>query len=769
MGIFKKRYLLLINTLLIFTSVICALLIPIAKLTVALIAVLAFMVIGVLYIAKRSHKVISLVGAICCIAIFLSAFSSYIFFDVHCKNQKAYADKTLLIKATVLEQEYATDNLCGYKIRVEGISGVEESVRFKSRLDCMYVSELIAGDVIFINAHSSLIDDDLNGYNVRRDMQSEGICLSFTSYEESDYIKSDEDGNKISAFCESLNFDCAYNLKTLILGEEGRLASALLLGNKYDLSDETTRDFSRAGVSHILALSGMHMSIIMGGIAYLLKKLRVRRIPRAAFLIITSLFYLALTGFSVSATRSVLMLLCVYLSMILSYKSDTLTSLSVAGAMIILLSPGAVLDISFWMSYAATFGIVVFMPLYDEGFEAIFKKQKRGLVLKRAIKALFGLVFAGTFALIGLSTVLCVFTKEYSKYSLISSVLLSLPTAALILISAIMPIFANIPCVGALLVDSSRAIARFMLDFCADISKKEDVLFVFNYEFIGYFAILIAIAFFVSVAIKFKKKWIAPIIPVIAITLLITNVCVYNVNHKNDIDMIYKNISSQGDVIVISKNNEAIICDLSQGSNNALSAGANLVRLSNCSEISALMLTDLNSYHISSTSKFFKSQRVREVWVPYPDNEDEYYILKAVKKNAEACGVSVKIYENQSQLIAFGDVKITPDSLAIDRSSVPVMLLDFENNGKHIVYASAAYSEREDIENTVRLIKDANVLIVGARGPKVKEKYGIFDNNAIEEIIICDIDRAIYLDTKDISNNIPIYIGKEYKSIDFCN
>lgn len=765
MGIFQKRYLLLINSILILTSVICLFIIPMAKLVLAVLSVMTFMAVCIFYICKRRNRLICLVCMLSSVAVFLSSSISYMFFDVYCQNQKKYAGSEIVVKATVLSEQYSTESLSGYTVKVTAIANSHENVSFKARLDCMYVSELSVGDVIYARVQASLIDDDINGYNMRRDMLSEGICLTLTSYEESDYIYDQKGAGSISSFFKSLNYDASYKLIDLIGSEEGKLSSALLLGNKNALSDETVRDFSRAGVSHILALSGLHMSILMGGIALLLKKVRVKRVPRAIFLIVFSFFYLALTGFSVSATRSVLMLLCVYLSMLLCYTPDTLTSLSIAGAAIILFSPGAVVDMSFWMSFAATFGIVVFMPLFDRGFEQVFKKWKKLFGLKNVLKSIVGLIFAGTFALIGLSVVLCIFTKEYSKYSLLSSVVLTLPTAFAILISAILPIFAHIPYIGSALVIAVKGSLSFMLDLCAKISVVQNTVFIFNYDFLDYFTVLICMAVFISVAISLKRKWIAPIIPMCAIALLIANVCVYEVNHANDLNIIYTNVSSRGDVIVATKGDEAIICDVSEGSYNALNAAANKVRLANCSEIRALMLTELNSYHISSTSKLFKSQRVRELWIPYPNSEDEYYIMKTLIKSAEQNDVSVKIYENQSKLLAFGNVDIFIDAQIIERSAVPTILVDFSKDGNHIVYTSAAFCEREDIYEISGYIENANALIVGARGPRVKEKYNFFGNSKIEEIVICDIDRAVYLDTQSISKNTPIYVGKKTKNI----
>ena len=132
---------------------------------------------------------------------------------------------------------------------------------------------------------------------------------------------------------------------------------------------------------------------------------------------------------------------------------------------------------------------------------------------------------------------------------------------------------------------------------------------------------------------------------------------------------------------------------------------------------------------------------------------------------AEQNGVEVKIYENQSELIAFGNLKLTPDAQFISRSSVPTIMLDICRGENHVLYTSAAYIEREDRENVSDKIQSADTLIVGARGPKVKEKYTLFGKSEVDEIIICDIDRAIYLDVAEIDNSIPIYVGKKHKNI----
>ena len=761
MGIFKKRYLFFINSVLILSTVVALFLLPIAKLTVALSAIIAFMAICVIYIATKKRRIPSLIASICCMAVCVSLFSSYLFFDVFCNNQKSYAGKNLIIKATVLSEEYVGKNISGYDIFIEAIQTENvENAGFRARLDCMYISELKPGDVLYADVEAALFENDINGYNMRHDKLSEGMCLSLTSYEESDYVIIDQDKHNFKVLLKGLNFNCAFRLKELIGGEEGNLASALLLGNKDDLSDESVRDFSRAGVSHILALSGLHTSILMGAIAFILKKLRVRRVPRAILLIFISLTYLALTGFAVSTTRCVLMLLCVYVSMIMCYLPDSLTSLSVSGALILVFSPGAVIDAGFWMSFAATFGIIVFAPAFDEATEKLFDKWKKALILKRGTKYLLTLIVTCVFALLGLIIVLCIFTREYSKYSVISSVVLSLPCAAVITLSALLPIFAHIPFINDGLLYLTRKSASFMLDFCSDVSEKKNISFLFNYDFIEYFIILLFVVTFVALCFEFKKKWISPLVISFAIVLLCLNVIVCQSKMNDKVKMTYINVSSQSDVIVLSKNGESVICDLSNGSNNSLSAAVGTLKEDNSSEIRAIMLTSYNTYHISSTSKLFKGNIVREVWLPYPYDEDEYYVMSAVIKNAEQNGVVVKMYSDDDMLVAFGEIEITLKNQYIERSSVPVTLLNLKCNDRHIVYASGAYSEFDD-EYIKESINSADILIIGARGPKVKSFYGLSNENSLKELIICDIDRGIYFDTDTISNEIPIYIGTD--------
>ena len=147
--------------------------------------------------------------------------------------------------------------------------------------------------------------------------------------------------------------------------ESGGLLAALLLGERDCLPIGTKVDFARIGISHVLALSGMHLAILVIGLSKLLAFFGVGKKTRTLISIIFTLFYMTLTGFSVSVTRAGVMLICSSLLFLLSRTKDSMTSLFIAVTLIVISSPYSIYDTSLWLSAFATLGIVVFSEIQN--------------------------------------------------------------------------------------------------------------------------------------------------------------------------------------------------------------------------------------------------------------------------------------------------------------------------------------------------------------------------------------------------------------------
>ena len=131
---------------------------------------------------------------------------------------------------------------------------------------------------------------------------------------------------------------------------EGGLLSALLLGEKQFMSSKLLLDFKRIGLSHVLALSGMHLAIISAFIGKILSALKINRRLNMIIICIFVAAYMALTGFPSSVCRAGLMLIISSVVYLLSGCKDNLTSLFVALTVILLVEPYAALDIGLILS-----------------------------------------------------------------------------------------------------------------------------------------------------------------------------------------------------------------------------------------------------------------------------------------------------------------------------------------------------------------------------------------------------------------------------------
>lgn len=156
------------------------------------------------------------------------------------------------------------------------------------------------------------------------------------------------------------------------------LLRAMCLGDKGDLPDDVIADFRRAGVSHLLVVSGLHTSIIAMGLYGLLHKLRAsRKLASAAALVLLWAFAL-LVGFHPSVVRACILNTLVLSGNLFRRRADGLNSLGGGLLLLWLCNPYCVCDVGLWLSFGATYGLLRWLPPMTRMCNGFFKKHNTG-------------------------------------------------------------------------------------------------------------------------------------------------------------------------------------------------------------------------------------------------------------------------------------------------------------------------------------------------------------------------------------------------------
>lgn len=142
------------------------------------------------------------------------------------------------------------------------------------------------------------------------------------------------------------------------------VAYALLCGDRNAMDDDKYTVFQRAGITHLLAVSGLHVGVVVAAITLVLKRFKLRPAVELAIIVLPLLFYAWICGFSPSVSRAVIMLCCVYVAKIFHGKADLLNSLGIAATIILLFRPVYLFDLGFKLSFLSVFGIsTLFLPI----------------------------------------------------------------------------------------------------------------------------------------------------------------------------------------------------------------------------------------------------------------------------------------------------------------------------------------------------------------------------------------------------------------------
>lgn len=217
-------------------------------------------------------------------------------------------------------------------------------------------AELVAGKRAAITGELEAIEGPRNPgeFDFRGYYRAKGIgcrlfadCVEMVEGEASPYFR----------FLNSVKSRCRTVLEEVCQEADSMIYKAVLLGERTSMDIEVKTMYQRAGIAHLLAISGQHLTIIGGGIYLILRRIGLGYKKAGAIGAVLVVSYCVLTGGSGSALRAVIMILCLWMAAACGRTYDTLSALSLSAMLLLWESPYLLFQSGFQLSFGAVYAI----------------------------------------------------------------------------------------------------------------------------------------------------------------------------------------------------------------------------------------------------------------------------------------------------------------------------------------------------------------------------------------------------------------------------
>lgn len=274
---------------------------------------------------------------------------------------------------------------------------------------------------------------------------------------------------------------------------------AITYGDDSYISEEFANNVRRAGVSHVMVVSGMHLAIIMSGIFSVLDRLFYNRYLRCLLSAFCVFLICGICGFTMSVTRAGLMYVLAAFAPLVFRENDSVNTLGTTVCIILIANPYAIFSLSFLLSVSATYGVVGLAPFYSELLS--LRVHKENFVLRGAISLILNTICAMLMTLP--ITIYCF--SEVSLIAPLTNLAISYPVTWALTIVFYALIFSFLPFVS-LLAKPLFKIAEFFVRYINIIindfgSAKYSAISVDK----GYFVVAIIVILLLVVFMYYKQ------------------------------------------------------------------------------------------------------------------------------------------------------------------------------------------------------------------------------------------------------------------------
>lgn len=633
-----------------------------------------------------------------------SLFSAFTFFRMYDIPEKSVTDDTQ-ISASVVSRIWSSSGSGGYKVRF----GPADGGKSISALAVIPDESLEPGDEF--TAHAAvhpLSDAPLPGGE--RYLQSLGISLYV---EVNDGVTLTGNRNSLEAALSSLRSSLSAKIRTYIGKDAGALCAALLTGDRSALPDKVRLDFSSLGISHLLAISGLHMTVLFGAASALIRRTRLGRRSREIIPIVLALMYAALTGFSSSVMRAAFMLILTRAASLIGRRTDTVTVLGEAAFLICIFDPCSVFDVGFPMSVLS----VLALTLFASPAERIMKSRTK------IAKALLFIPKNMLMTLAVSAMTLPVTCLEFQYISLAAPLantlfipLVTLLMYLLVPFSMLLPF----PSAASIFGKLCSALASAVLSLSSSFASLPGITVSSRYPFFFPLSLLLVISL-ASLAVS-KRRKIPALLLAFCLCAISASVAVTEIMRSDTVSI--RTLSDgKNDIVAVEDASQLMIIDASSGYFSFASDCIDEEYDRRFSEIGIYVFTHYHSRCVPLMKRLTSNYRIGEILVPEPMNEEERTLCDAMVRSTEEGNISLRTFSGE---VSFSDVSLSTGARCwISDSSEAVFSFTVSAFEKNAVYLSSSFFKASPAFCALTDAGDSDLCIFGSHGPKYKETFAL--------------------------------------------
>ena len=570
-----KRFIVLI-----VIAYILGIIIGLYKLSCIVLFLLTIFIIYSLY--KKSHFFISKKNFKNTVIIFLCmiiGFCHIKFYNNYWENTyKNLSSNNIIVEIINLEKE--TNSQKTFKVRILNDKFRNKNILLKINNKQKIYNKIEIGNKIILNGELQELEVQRNtgGFDYKEYLKSKKV-FGVIKFKSGRIIK-----NKIFSI---------YNLKNLVIKnaykklkkQDADFCLALTIGYKATFDEEIKENFSKINLSHMLAISGLHISYIIIFVNLLLRPIKSKY--KSIIIIIFLVLFNQITGNIPSISRACITVILNMLAPFFYRKSDMISTLTFSALIILIQNPYVIKDLGFIFSYIGTIGIITINPIIKEKVEIFLIEKNPSLIncnikfkglsyiVHKILNYCLDVSLVTISANILLLPLIIYYFNSISLLFIISNIIIGPILIICIILSFIIILFEFLPInilicfidIYSFIINMILFISQFFsrIDICNIIICTPNLTCMF----IIYFAIFVYFYFTKNNSLKIKiitkikyylKKYNTKSnIFFIALTVVLT-FTIFNIRNKNL--RIYFVDVGQGDcTLIVTPNNKKILID----------------------------------------------------------------------------------------------------------------------------------------------------------------------------------------------------------------